>query len=119
MHATQHKIPSRAGTVLNPLGLAGLPGITSVGRLAGPPNVNSLLSFHAAPAGNFAAAAATGGETTLNVVMRRDQCSQSAAQPPTSEVCHRLTLLLLTLLCLSEVDTTPLAESNVFVSVLG
>lgn len=66
---------------------ADLPGTVRLGRLPGPPNANALLSFHTSPAGNFAAAAATGAESTLNVVTRRDQYTQPANQAPSGEVC--------------------------------
>lgn len=73
---------------------AGLPGTVKLGRLPGPPNANALLSFHKAPPSNLAAPAAAGGESTLNIVTRRDQYTQPANQAPSSEV-NQVDILLI------------------------
>ncbi|CAL8469788.1 g9330 [Coccomyxa elongata] len=77
----------QAASDVNPFAIApsNLPGTVRLGRLPGPPNANALLSFHTPPAGNFAAAAATGAESTLHVITRRDQYTQPANQAPTGE----------------------------------
>ena len=65
---------------------SGLPGTAAVGRLPGAPSAGALLSFQAPSAANAAAPAATGGESALGVVARRDHFTQPATAPPASEV---------------------------------